>query len=351
MRRKKIFVRPHLNNRTGDVKKRWYVELAQRNPKNNEMCRVRFEYLEDIKINIHQTAGERNEAAQKIIARLNAKIDSGWSIFEDTEKYIYEDQLQYSHAASVYKEKLSENNSYPVLIGKYINEFVSDLKAETNTTYTSRYRIFGLWLRSRNMYDLDITAITNEIIIAFFTYLKTDKAQGGRGMAARTYRSYADLLRAFFDDLVKKGLIEKSPIFNLPRNRTVKDMGAERIHEDDLTMLMKTLDERDPQLAMACRFEYYCGLRPGYEVRLLRVGDIDFRRGLSKVRIILDNAKTTRRRKVAIPDVFLDYLLAQGIDTYADDWYIFSKHGKPGTIRLGKNNFRYRFIKFRDELK
>ncbi len=114
---------------------------------------------------------------------------------------------------------------------------------------------------------------------------------------------------------------------------------------------MSELDKQDPQLAMVCRFEYYCGLRPGKEVRLLKVGDIDYKLGYSRVRVCMENAKGSNRREITVPDVFLDYLIEKGINKYPPDYYIFSKDGKPGKIRLGKNNFRFRFNKYREELK
>jgi integrase len=345
MRRKKIFVRPKLNDRKGDLNRKWYVEMSMRNPKTDEMIRRRFNQFEDISINEYNSKEERTEAANRIIILLNRKVDNGWNIFADTERCVYEDQLQYSHAAAIYKNMLSENNSYSYWIAKYLIEKVGELKGETKSTYKSRYRIFGLWLESRNMNLIDIKSINNSVIIVFFNYLKNE-----RNLSARTYRSYSDLLSAFFDYLYDKAVIEKNPIYNLPENRNVKDMGAERIQQCHLTSIMKMLDAEDEQLAMACRFEYYCGLRPGYEVRLLKVGDIDFRKGLGKVRVTLDNSKVTRRRIVAIPDVFMDYLIDNKINEYNPDYYVFGKNGKPGPHKLGKNNMRYRFNKFRKRM-
>lgn len=69
MRRKKIFVRPHLNDRTGDMSKRWYVELSMRDHRTDKMQRARYEYLEEIKMNNCNTAPERYEAAKQIIGR------------------------------------------------------------------------------------------------------------------------------------------------------------------------------------------------------------------------------------------------------------------------------------------
>jgi len=347
MRRKKIFARPHLNDRAGDVSKRWYVELSMRDHRTDKMQRARFEYLDEIKINSTNSASERYEAAKEIIKRLNEKVESGWSIFTNTERFVYADQLQYSHAAQVYQQKMSSNKNYSYYISRYIEDELSTrfLKSETLRNYKSRYRTFKLWLESKGLDIIDIVGIDNAIIIQFFEYLKKH-----RDASTRTYRSYSDLLFAFFEYWMKKGIIEKNPVYNLPVNRNIKDFGAERIHAANLAKLMKVLDKEDPQLAMACRFEYYMGMRPGNEIRLMKVGDIDFQPGLGKVRVPIDTAKSRKRREIAIPDIFLDYLIQQGIDQYNANLYVFGSNGKPGKQHLGKNNMRFRFIKFREKL-
>jgi integrase len=141
-------------------------------------------------------------------------------------------------------------------------------------------------------------------------------------------------------------------VFDIPKNRIEKNMAAVRIHGEDVQKLMRVLDVHDPQLALACRFEYYCGLRPGKEIRLMRIYDLDLRDGVGKVRISYETAKTNRTRNVVIPDVFLDYLLKTWkLNDYPDNYYVFGKNGVPAPECVGKNSLRFRFNKFREQLK
>ena len=347
MRRKKILVFPHLCNRRGDLSKKWYVELSMRNPQTNEMLRQRVELYEGTNINDLPTANERIAVAEKIIVELKQKIANGWTIFNDMEECVYDDQMQYSHVAAVYNEKINSTENYTYWVSRYIeNEFPKrQLKPGTIATNKSRYRVFGNWLKSKQYNQANIQRLNNDVIVDFFLFLRDT-----RKIAKRTHRSYAELLFTFFDYVRKNGGIVENPVYDLPKNRIVKDMAAVRIQAIDVNMLMTELDEHDAQLALACRFEYYCGLRPGHEVRLLRVGDIDLQRG--KVLINYDNAKTTTQRSVTIPDVFVNYLAeVWKLDTYPDDHYIFSRKGKPGTFHLGKNNLRFRFVRYRKKLK
>ncbi|MDR1985106.1 MAG: site-specific integrase [Prevotellaceae bacterium] len=349
MRRKKILILPNLRDRKGDTSKKWYVEISQRNPQTDVMERRRFELFENININSLQTASERYAFAEKIITDLQQKLANGWTIFNDTSHFIYEDQTQYSHEARIYKKMIESNLNIPYFLSRYINEELkqSGLSTETVTTYVSRCRVFRMWIEAHNYAMLDITAIDNKKIIDFFVYLRNE-----RKLAKRTYNSYIEILTAFFNFVIKQKGLRDNPVHSLPENKLIKDMGAERIQQADLKIIFDYLDKHDRQLALACRFELYCGLRPGYETRLLRIGDIDFRQGYSKVRVLAFNAKKKRRREVVIPDIFLDYLVNEWhLNTYDKNLFVFGKNGVPGDKNIGKNNMRFRFNKVRKNLK
>jgi integrase len=312
------------------------------------MERRRFEQLGASSINDYHTPDERRVFAEKIIEDLRNKLAAGWTIFSDTTRVVYADQTQYAHEARVYKKMLESNLNITYWLSRYINEELktSGLRPETVATYTSRCRIFRLWMEARHYTHIDITAIDNSIIITFFTYLRNE-----RKLSRRAYNSYAEILITLFNFIIKQKGRNDNPVHSLPDNNIIKDMGAERIRRDDLRRLYSTLDREDPQLALACRFEYYCGLRPGYEVRLLRVGDIDFREDHSKVRVLAFNTKRKRRREVVIPDDFLHYLTHEWhLQDYSKDLFIFGKNGRPGTKAIGKNNLRYRFNSIRKKL-
>jgi integrase len=338
-----------VSHRKGDISKKWYVELSQRNPLNGVMERRRFETLGELNINALATPAEREAFGQKIIDGLRQKLEAGWTIFNDTARVVYEDQTQYAFEARVYKKQVESNLNTPYWLSRYITEELkpSGLRPETIATYTSRCRIFRLWLEANGYARTDITAIDNPIAVAFFTYLRNV-----RKLSRRAYNSYAEILIAFFNFVIKQKGMAANPVHTLPDNNNIKDMGAERIQRDDLRKLYAALDSADKQLAMACRFEYYCGLRPGYEVRLLRVGDIDFRAGYSKVRVLAFNAKKKRRREVVVPDDFRDYLVNEWrLHEYDKNLFVFGKNGLPGTCPIGKNTLRHRFNVIRDRLK
>jgi integrase len=81
----------------------------------------------------------------------------------------------------------------------------------------------------------------------------------------------------------------------------VCDQAPAPIHEFDIEIFKQEL-VNDPQLWLAVQFQYYCALRPGRELRLLKIKDIDFARGLVTVRRA--QAKT-KSLDMVIPGNFL----------------------------------------------
>jgi hypothetical protein len=118
MRRKKILINPKLCDRNGDLSKKWYVEVSQRNPQNGQMLRRRVEIFEDCNINSLPGASERYKFSQKIISNLNERLNSGWTIFNDVSDCVYEDQLQYAATASFYKNKVESNSNYSYWVSR-----------------------------------------------------------------------------------------------------------------------------------------------------------------------------------------------------------------------------------------
>ena len=84
-------------------------------------------------------------------------------------------------------------------------------------------------------------------------------------------------------------------------------------------------------------------------MRLLKIRDIDFARGL--VNVDLFRAKTNRERHATIPAHFLLKIRNEyRLHKYNPDYYVFGRNGEPGPECLGKNNLKNRFNRFREIL-
>jgi integrase len=99
---------------------------------------------------------------------------------------------------------------------------------------------------------------------------------------------------------------------------------------------------------LAIEFEYYCFLRPGKELRFLKIKDIDFTRGTINVDKI--RSKTNLERFPTIPLVFLNELREIKLHLYPKEYFVIGKNGQPGPMPISKNTLRNRFRYFREKL-
>jgi len=343
MKRKKIAILPEINNCREDLSKKWFIYFSYRDPRNDKMKRFKvYEGLHKIK----DFAG-RTEAAERLKAEYAAKLKNGWNPFLDDESAIYEDQLQYQNVARIYGKLKMANKTVSYYSSKFIARKKADgeLEPETISTYTSKLRIFSLWLDKNGMGDYDITVIDNAIVLDFFDYLINDRQLAGNSM-----KSYRQLLQEMFELARKEGSIMTNPVYDIPVCKRINDRSPRPIAEFDIQNLKEAIKKEDPQLWLAISFEYYCFLRPGKELRLLRIGEIDFIRGVIDVEQL--RAKTNLERFPTIPLVFLKELReVYQLHEYPRDYFVFGKHGQPGPECLGKNNMRTRFREIRKKLK
>jgi integrase len=340
MKRKKLIRLPHLNDAGGDVSKQWYVEYAARNPRTDRMERFRvYEGLSD------PEPAKRLVVAEQTIKEYTEKLKNGWSPFVSDERYIYQDQLVYTEIAKVYGKMRSANGT----VRFFASEWLKDIAAKVDNfgtlpTYKGKLRLFCNWLDSKGYGENDVTSVTNDIVIRFFDYIIDDLKYSGN-----TVRKYRHILQNLFDTLIERGKIKENPVKKIRQCNRINDQAPRPIMDMDLADFREAIKQDDPQLWLALSMEYYCFLRPGKEVRLMRIGNIDFSRGVIKTE--RERCKTKTEKVATIPYVFLKELRdVYQLHTYPRDYFVFAKGGKPGTEQLYRNDLRYRFNKYRTKL-
>jgi integrase len=291
----------------------------------------------------------KNEKARRkfgidICNEIAQKLKLGWSPFEDDLKVIYEDQIGYDKITRIYGKKRADNKTIRYYGSKYIEYIMPTIDPEgTLPTYQSKIRIFCMWIDSRGKGEDCVTTIVNETIIEFFKWLIDDQKR-----SRKTVGTYRQVLQNMFEWLIKQRVFISNPVHDTPNTIVMNDQSPSPIHNDDISVFKEAMSG-DEQLWLAAQFQFYCALRPGKELRLLKIKNIDFGRGL--ITVNRTQAKTRVTRTVVVPDVFLrklrnDYKL----QTYDKEFYVFGKDKMPGPENLGKNNLRFRFNKIRDIL-
>lgn len=336
--KRKILVRlAKLYNAGGDLSKKWFVYYSVRDPKSGKM--ERFKEFTGIRINM--SADERIIAANKLIIELNAKLKEGWTPLLDSS-VIYEDSLQYRAVAKTYRKAVAANGTFSFYASKFIDSIRSRIEPSTLSTYTSKLRCFKEWLIGQDLINCDVSAITQDEYRKFFRFI-IDVQQ----LSENSVKKYNQILFNVCEFVGKERKGYPNPVIDMPSTNRINDKTPRPIREDHLQRIKAALELADPQLFLACKLEYYCCLRPGKELRMLRIGDIDLYRGTIDVSRF--RSKTKLARIVTIPEAFLNELRAMELEVIPPNWYLISHEGKPGPDHLGKNNLKQRWAVIRKE--
>jgi hypothetical protein len=114
------------------------------------------------------------------------------------------------------------------------------------------------------------------------------------------------------------------------------------------TMFKKEIEPRDPQLWMFICFIYYMAIRPGQELRLMRLNQIDY----DARKIVIPNyvSKNSDTEAVNIPDQHFELMVKKWqLHICSQELYVFGKYFEPEEKHLSVNDMNKRFNKFRDQ--
>jgi len=340
MKRKKLISLPRLNDCDGDINGDWYVTYSYRHPKTDKMKPFRI-YTGFKELN---TKKARYTHAEKLIEEWTDKLKLGYNPFEDDSTAIYADQLAYTHIAKFFGNQKKLNKSFNFFASEFLESIKNSVDAEgTLPTYRSKLRTFNAWLQTKNLHEVDITAIDNRVILDFFEYMIDDLKR-----SQITIQKYYQILSNVFEPLAKQKKILENPVYDIPKCTRINDNTPRPFSKEDIEIFKPVLQE-DPQLWLSIQFEYYCALRPGKEIRLLQIKDIDFARGT--VNVSRFRAKTNLQRIVTIPRQLLkelrhDYKLMN----YPGEYYVIGNKREPGPDPYSKNIMANRFRAVRKRL-
>lgn len=328
---------PRLNDCEGDIEKKWFIYFSVRNPKTGKMQRFKkYESLHKVK-----TKQERYRVAEERKEFYAARLKAGWTPFDSDDTVIYQDQLEYNNVAAIYGRKRAANKTFRFFASRFI-EGLNGMEHATLKTYTSKLRVFSQWLDVEGLAGNDISVLGQKQMFDFFNWLINS-----RKLSRNSVKKYRQLLIKVFELAIAEKAITASPVHSLPVCFREVDMAARPIQQFDIQTLLEVIDEHDPQLGLFIRFEYNCFMRPK-EIRLMRIKWIDFAAGT--ITVPRDVLKTKHDRISIIPENFLKHLRKINLQVYNREFYVMGNKRVPGPITVGKNSFRFRFNKFREDL-
>ena len=344
-RRKTVFKPPVLKDRGGDLSKDWYIEIQFRDPRSDELIRKRISSgLNFFLTNDDDTRKARKVKATELVDELNSKLKAGWTPAAEYENQ-FSDNLEYDQIAKVYGRLKKSRRNIRKTSSDFLDKIKPSRKPKTYSSYRSKLRKFSNWCELQKLDEIDVSFISNKQIKEFFEYLCIET-----GLDKNTVKKYRQNLHAFFEYQVKMKIIRVNPVFDVMIPEKKVDAAARPIFQTDMEKLLNAIKRADPQLYLACLFQYYTAIRPGTELRLLKIGDINFFAG--SITIIDTQAKKGRHETVDMPKqlqkICTEHYL---LHTFNPSFYLFGRNRVPGPEPMGQNTMRDRFNRIRDGLK
>ena len=337
-RPKKEIIWPKLKNSGGDINADWYVEFSLRNPDTGRMERKRiYDGFRDL-----STHEEKMNHGNKILAEYTEMIRKGQI---SAQKMIeYEDELLFDTKIYKSKKRFSKENVFRILASEFVLYKKSEISGRTMQTYKSKLRAFNDFLRKNNLNEKQILSIDNRVVVDFLKELAEEE-----NLSRLSIEKYQQILYTFFKWVIReKKLKMDNPVLHIPRMGKVVDESAPALSKDIRNILKKKIEKADPQLWLGCTIQYYTAIRPGTEMRLIQLKNINMDARTITVKNYL--AKNSRTETVDIPEQLYKIISDWNIENYDSDFYLFGSGGVPGEKPIGKNSLRLRFNKIRDEL-
>lgn len=337
-RKQTLIIYPHLNDCGGDLSKDWYVEYKYRVPGNNKLISERI--YKGLQVG---TVEQRKAFAAKIIAEKRKWLDDGKHLTPESKTRVYIDELEYNSVTRLYGKIKNELPTIRQNISEYLTYIKEQKTAVTYSNIQTKLRTFVAYLVTHKL-DIDVRTINRKHIIDFMVYLANDLK-----LSRSTLKDYKQAVSNYFDYEIDKERIQVNPVVRMPVLGQIVDKSAVPFTDKEKASMKEIIKANDLQLWLACQIQYYCAIRPGHELRLMRVGWIDFDK--HQFRVPNEIAKNNETEIVEIPDVLFDELVnVYHLNTYDRNLFVFGSGGVPGTNAYGKNTLRNRFNKYRDKL-
>ncbi|SUE34568.1 tyrosine-type recombinase/integrase [Rikenella microfusus] len=284
---------------------------------------------------------EETKLAAKIIKEYTLKLRAGWRPWAD-DAVICSDETEYHTIAGMFGTQRRDGSHIRRHVSKFIEEKRLSVSKKSMESYVSKLRIFVLWLEKNDLIDRRVYEIDDAVINRFITYLIQE-----RKLDRLSIEKYQQNLNQFFKYCLSKKLIDRLPTTTIPKPPKRQDMAARPIADVDMQKLLSLIAKEDSQFFVACMFEFFLCCRPGNELRLLKVEDINL--FTQTVHIRTANGKTGARN-ITMPAALIELCQKHRITEYPAAHYVFGNNHEPGPVPWGKNYFSRRFREFRERL-
>lgn len=315
----KKLVYPHKLPRLVESEQGWYVVYYVWNVDTERLERKRVSI-------IGNTDEQRRRDAREVIKEISTRLKNG----AYTSK---KEVAPTPTAASVLTRQISFEAART-----YYLQSRRDISDDTKEQYEDYLNHLKTFLSARRSDQALLRSLNAALVMEFFDGLE---------VAPKTFNNIHGFLRTFFQFFVDREILDKNPTALIPKAKVVESDDHKPFTIEQARELKNLiLDNGDRQLWLFCQFIYFTFIRPGRELRLLKVGDVHE----TRIRLTSKRSKNSRTRHMIIPPG-LEHLLTQhGIRSYPSHYYLFSVAGVPGPEPVGQNYFYKRHRKHLETL-
>jgi site-specific recombinase XerD len=322
-----------IRDRSGDLKKRWYVEFWVWDIGTNQLIR-KVDYISAK----FKTSTERYAEAQRIKREIDLSLING--AFIDSSG----------------KTRQEKKEPKPKTVVQAFQWFKKEHSAEVGERaqdgYRSFFNVLEEYLTDRKLTDLPLTRFDQDQIYDFLSYLTNErvvKKPGGKtqkGVSNRTRNNYKIWLDTVLNYLVKRKVLDENPAKTISKLR-VSNSSHVPYTDKQAKKLKDYLREKDPQMFLFCAFIYFTLARPK-EIQLLKIRDIRGNKLLISAQVEVKGqkkqlSKNHKSQFVIIPDGLRQLLEEFKILEYNGDFFIFGNGGEPGPVPYSKHYSTKRF--------
>lgn len=307
-----------LNDRNGDISKRWYVAFYVWDIAKEKLVR-----RQDFSINKFKTLKTRREAAKELIRELNDALKEGLVV----------DSTPLPKQNPNNSEMLTSKTSFSKAFERILDIKKATTKPRTAHTYESYAAILREWMRESGLERRPIDSIKETEVYQLADFL-TLRVKRERKISNRTINNYFEFLVSIFNQLVKRKLIPDNPFHAWDKLPT--DVGRNLAYNHaQKVQLLKTFE--NPKYIALRRFVmciYYLLGRPN-AIRLAKVKDI----GDGEWFFPREHSKNGKDHYAIIPAQLQEELKKMELEAYPADFYLIGRNGKPSKIPVSVSYF------------
>lgn len=298
----------------------WHVEYYIFDLTNQKLIRRRVTLSEE-------SAKKRYATAKQVIADIDPLLKSGAVTNVPEEK---------KKVASDIKtlEELDADTLSLKKACKYFLEFnKSILKIRTYETYSTDITRFTNFQIRKSIEDLPLKDFDTKRAMQFLDELIiTDKVSN------RSRNNAKGTISTLFNFFKKRKIISDNPFLDIQKLNHVSTKHTAFSKKQAADFKEMCISKSENQLLLFISFIYYCFLRPRYELRLLKVGDIKEKTILVKG----ENAKDNATEHVMIPAAFEKMIVENELRKYPEHFYVFGTDGQPGEKVVHRHFFYHK---------